>query len=238
MVSPVTRAVQRIKELQPYVASLGKFISGVALARDGLAKKNHADYQRGLSGILGGAEELRKHFDALKEPLEKLRAGSTAARSAALLVQATQIRAALVAYESKPSDALIPAQGGDPDKPFPVGFAIAQRWVDVVSQIKQGEWAEAIEREKWNEYAIAVFAFGPAGIVYVLAKEMGVVPDVGAAIAALDKKLGISEELEKQKENLDKFWFGVKVAAGVTAGIAGLFGVGYLVRSFRGNDAG
>lgn len=234
MVSPIAR----VKELQVYIDSLTEFVGGVALSWSALAAKDHAQYQKGLSGILSGAEALRKHLDSLKGPFDELRAKSTATRSSALLASATMVREALVAYEKKPADALVPAPGGDPEKPVPVGFSTAQRWVDLVSQIKSGEWAEAREREKWNEYAIAVFAFGPAGIVYVLAKEMGVVPDVGAALAALDKKLGISEELEKQKENLDKIWFGVKVAAGVTAGIASLFGIGYLVRSFRGNGAG
>ncbi|MEZ4453078.1 MAG: hypothetical protein R3B09_26695, partial [Nannocystaceae bacterium] len=193
MVSPIAR----VKELQVYIDSLTEFVGGVALAWSALAAKDHAQYQKGLSGILTGAEALRKHLDALKGPLDELRAKSSATRSSALLASATMVREALVAYENKPADALVPAPGGDPEKPVPVGFAAAQRWVDLVSQIKSGEWAEAREREKWNEYAIAVFAFGPAGIVYVLAKEMGVVPDVGAAIAALDKKLGISEELEK-----------------------------------------
>ena len=236
MSNPITRAVQRIKELKPYLDSLSKFTGSVALARAGLEAKNHADYQRGLSGILEGAEQLRKHWDALKEPFDKYRAGQSTTRSAALLAYGTQVREALVAYSDKPSDALVPATGGDPDKPIPVGFATAQRWVDLVSQIKQGEWAEAIEREKWNEYALAIFAFGPAGIAYVVAKELGVMPDIGAAIDSIDKEFGISEQIKKQADDLASFWRGVKIAAGVAGGIATLVSLGYFIRSFRQID--
>ena len=61
-------------------------------------------------------------------------------------------------------------------------------------------------------------------------------PDIGAAIDSIDRELGISEGLKEQADRVAKMWFGVKVAAGVTAGIAALFGVGYLVRSFRQID--
>lgn len=230
----ITRAVERIKELKPYLDDLSRFTGSIAVAQEALQTKNNANYTRGLTGILESSKALVGHLDALEEPLDKLRAKSSTARSAALLGLWTMLRSTLIAYADKPSDALKPAAGGDPQKPLAVGFATAQRWVDLVSQIKQGEWAEAQEREKMNEYMLAVFAFGPAGIVYVLAREAGIAPDLGAALRSLDEQLGISEELRKQGENLDKFWFGLKVAAGVTAGIATLFGVGYLVRSFRG----
>lgn len=236
MSDTITRAVQRIRDLKPYLDSLSNFTGSLALAHRGLQAKKHSDYQRGLSGILTGATELLKHFDANKEGLDKLRAGSSVPRSAALLAYSALVREALVAYTKTPSDALRPAEGGDPDKPIAVGFSIAQRWVDLISQIKQGEWAEAQEREKWNEYALAIFAFGPAGVVYVVGRETGVLPDIGAAIDSIDRELGISEGLKEQADRVAKMWFGVKVAAGVTAGIAALFGVGYLVRSFRQAD--
>ncbi|MEZ4450981.1 MAG: hypothetical protein R3B09_15980 [Nannocystaceae bacterium] len=236
MSSVVTKAVERILELKPYLDDLSTFTGSIALAQKALQTKNNSDYTRGLSGILEASKALLGHLDALQEPLDKLRAKSTTARSAALLGLFTMLRSTLVAYADKPSDALKPAAGGDPQKPLAVGFATAQRWVDLVSQIKQGEWAEAEDREKLNESMLAIFAFGPAGIVYVLAKEAGLAPDLGAALQSLDEELGISEALKKQAEGLARFWFGVKVAAGVTGGIAALFGVGYLVRSFRHVD--
>ena len=236
MSDAITRAVERIRSLTPYLESLSTFTGSIALAQAGAAAKNNADYQRGLTGIQTSAQELTKHLDSLKEPLDKLRASAGIARSAALLGYSTIIRSALVAYTQNPTDALRSAEGGDPKKPIAVGFATAQRWVDLVSQVKQGEWAEAREREKLNEYALAVFAFGPAGVVYVVAKEAGVMPDIGAAIESIDKELGISDGIKEQADRVARIWTGVKIAAGVTAGIAALFGAGYLVRSFRRAD--
>ena len=238
MASVISDALERIKQLQPYLDTLKKYGGSIALARDGKETQQNADYLQGLSGIQVASAELVKHLDALKGPFDALRSASSATRSAVLLAQWTFVRKVLEGYAANPSDALRPATGADadPKKPLPVGLATGQQWADLVGKIKAGEWAEAREREKWSEYALALFAFGPAGVFYVTAKETGVADKMGDALNDLDESLGISEGLQKHAESVDNFWFGVKVAAGVTAGVAGLFAIGYVVRSFRGKD--
>ncbi|MEZ4448155.1 MAG: hypothetical protein R3B09_01665 [Nannocystaceae bacterium] len=238
MATVISDALERIKQVQPYMESLKKYGGSVAFAKRGKETQQNADYLQGLSGIQVASAELVKHLDALKAPFDALRNGSSATRSAVLLTQWTFTRKVLEGYAANPSDALRPATGADadPNQPMPVGLATGQQWADLVGKIKAGEWAEAREREKWTEYALAVFAFGPAGVFYVLAKESGAADKVGDALHDLDESLGISEGLQKQAESLGKIWFGVKVAAGVTAGIASLFGVGYLIRSLRSHD--
>lgn len=238
MASVISDALERIKQIQPYMDTLKKYGGSIAVARRGKETQQNADYLQGLSGIQVASAELVAHLDALKGPFEALRAASSATRSAVLLAQWTLVRKILEGYTTNPSDALRPATGADadPQKPMPVGLATGQQWADLVGKIKAGEWAEAREREKWTEYAIAVFAFGPAGVFYVTAKETGVADQMGEALSDLDESLGISEGLREQAESIGKVWTGVKIAAGVTAGIAGLFGVGYLIRSLRRSD--
>lgn len=220
MASAIESVTLLLEALRGRTESLGKFVSAVAATEEAVKKKDNAAYTAGLTRIQTGAAAMNK---AMSDP-----GWAWAARYR--LKEWMEIFKELESYTKDPTAALAKADGTGPA----VGYATAQLWADLAVEVVRGDWDEAKKRRALKKAAIAMFALGPAGVVVALYHldepfDLGVAESLG-----LDKLSDAVDELrEEAEEKIDDTWRTVKIAAGVTAGIAGLFGVGYLIRSFR-----
>ncbi|MEZ4454868.1 MAG: hypothetical protein R3B09_35790, partial [Nannocystaceae bacterium] len=211
MATAIESLTPLLEALRGRTESLGKFVSAVAAAEQAAKKQDNPAYMAALTRIQTGAVAMGKAM------VEEGWGWASRYRLDVWL----RIYKALSAYNTNPADALLKADGTGPA----VGYATAQLWADLAVEVIRGEWDEAKKRRALKEAEIAMFALGPAGVVVALYK-LDEPFDLGIADALGLDELGkaVDDFRRDTQEKVDDTWRTVKIAAGVTAGIAGLFG--------------